>query len=223
MNGRKGIWFIVGFMSCLSISAQEDLGSILTVNVTKKIAKGLNINFEEDFRSRSNFSEVERFSHALEVSYKPFNFLKAGGAYNLINFNHEKRGWEIRHRYYFYATGNMEAGRFTFSLRERFQSTKRQGVEKTATRANPKNYLRSRLKVDYDIRKSKFAPYVSLELFNTLNDPQNNSMSQMRGVVGVEYKLNKSNSIELYYRYQNYIDEDEINIHYVGMGYAFKF
>ena len=223
MNWRKGFLSVIGLMSYFLAPAQSDFGSIIGVDITKKIAKGLNFNFEEEFRTRSDFSEVERYSHSFEISYKLFSSLKLGGAYNLINYNHEKRGWEIRHRYYFYATGNVSAGRFTFSLRERFQSTKRQGVAQTATRANPKNYLRSRLKVDYDIRKSKFTPYTSLELFNTLNDPQKNGMTQMRYVVGIEYKLNKKNSLELYYRYQDYIDEEEINIQYIGMCYSYKF
>ena len=223
MNWKKGVLYILGLASWISISAQDDFGSILSADVTKKIAKGLNINFEEEFRTRSNFSEIERFSHALEVSYKPFNFLKAGGAYNLINYNHDKRGWEIRHRYYFYTTGSLDAGRFSFSLRERFQSTKRQGVAQTATRANPKLYLRSRLKVDYNIRKSKFTPYASFELFNTLNDPQKNGASQWRVVAGTDYKLNKKSELALYYRYTNYTDEEEIDTHRFGIGYSFKF
>ena len=213
---------LVGFLSCISLAAQDDFGSILSADVTKKIAKGLNINFEEEFRTRSNFSEIERFSHILEVSYKPFKFLKTGGAYNLMNYNHEK-GWEIRHRYYFYATGSLDAGRFSFSLRERFQSTKRQGVAQTAKRANPKLYLRSRLKADYNIRKSKFTPYATFELFNTLNDPQKNGVNQWRGVAGTDYKLNKNNVLALYYRYTNYTDDEEINKHLFGISYSFKF
>ena len=223
MNWKKGILYFLGFMSCFSIAAQDDVGSILSADVTKKIAKGLNVNFEEEFRTHANFSEIERFSHALEVSYKPFKYLKAGGVYNLINLNHEKRGWEIRHRYYFYATGYLEVRRFTFSLRERYQSTKRQGVAQTATRANPKLYLRSRLKADYNIRKSKFTPFASFELFNTLNDPQKNGINQWRSMIGVDYKLNKKSELSFYYRYTNYMDEDDIDKHYLGIGYSFKF
>jgi len=223
MNWKKGIGFFLGFFSCICIEAQDDFGSILSASVSKKITKGLNINFEEEFRTRSNFSEVDRFSHALELNYKPLNFLKVGGAYNLINFNHEKKSWEIRHRYYFYATGSLNAGQFTLSLRERFQSTKRQGIKQTATRVNPKLYLRSRLKVDYNIRKSKFTPSASVELFNTLNDPVKNEMNQWRGILGVEYKLNKKNFLELYYRYTNFSDDEEIDKHLFGIGYLFKF
>jgi len=223
MSGRRITGFLLGVVCCVIISAQDDFGSSLSFDITKRIVKGFNVSFEEEFRTRSDFSVTERFSHDLGLSYKPVKFLKVGGAYNLINFNHEKRGWEIRHRYYFYTTGILEIGRFSISLRERFQSTKRQGVGASATRANPKLYLRSRLKADYNIRKSKFTPYASVELFNTLNDPQNNNLNQWRGVAGVEYKLNKKNSLEVFYRYTDYIDEEEFDKHLFGIGYAFNF
>ena len=220
---KKLLSILVGMLCCVMVEAQGDFGSIVSVDITKKIVKGLNVSFEEEHRTRSDFSATERFSHALELNYKPLQYLKVGGAYNLINFNHEKKSWELRHRYYFYATGSMDVGRFSFALRERFQSTKRQGVKETATRANPKFYLRSRLKVDYNIRKSKFDPFATVELFHTLNDPQKNDMSQWRGVAGVEYKMNKQNAFQLYYRYTTYLDEEEIDKHLFGLGYSFKF
>ena len=225
MYRKRFIYFIISYVSCLfnPLSAQDDFGSIISFDVTKKIVKGMNVTFEEEFRTRSNFNVTDRFAHTLELSYKPIKKLKVGGAYNLIQFNHEKRSWELRHRYYFYATGSLEAGRFSFSLRERFQSTKRQGVEQTAKRANPKHYLRSRLKVDYDTRKCKFDPYASVELFNTLNDPRKNKMDRWRGVAGVEYKLNKKSVFQVYYRYTNYVDEEDSNNHLFGAGYSFKF
>lgn len=223
MRGKRIISVLLGIMCYTFVSAQDDFGSILSVDVTKKIVKKLNVAFEEEYRTRSNFSETERFSHTLDLNYKPVGFLKVGGAYNLINYNHEKRGWEIRHRYYFYATGSLDAGRFSFSLRERFQSTKRQGVEQTATRANPKLYLRSRLKVDYNIRKCKFDPFASVELFSTLNNPQNNNVDQWRGIAGVNYKLNKQSSFQAYYRYTNYTDDESIDKHLFGIAYSFKF
>ena len=213
---------LLGLLCCFSVAAKDDFGSVLSVDVTKKIVKKTNLVFEEEHRSRSNFSESERFSHLLELNYKPVSFLKIGGAYNLINFNHEKRGWEIRHRYIFFATGSLDAKRFTFSLRERFQSTKTQGLEATAKRANPKLYLRSRLKVDYNIRKSKINPFASFELFNTLNDPKKNSINEWRGIAGIDYKLNKKNSLEFFYRYINYSDGESTDIHQFGLAYSFK-
>ena len=37
------------------------------------------------------------------------------------------------------------------------------------------------------------------------------------------YKINKKNSLDFFYRYQNHADDDETNGHVVGAGYTFKF
>lgn len=224
MKQLKILFFTASLLTIHTLSAQDDLGSSLSADITKRIIPGLNLSLEEDFRLRDNLSEVDRFSTTLELSYKPWKFLKLGGAYNLINYNHETKGWEVRHRYYFFATGSYRINRFTVSLRERFQSTYRVGVKETSIRANPKLYLRSRLEVEYDIRNCKFEPFASVELYNTLNDPQGNKMNKLKYTAGSKYKLNKRNSLQLYYRYVNFKDDDEGNgKHMIGLGYSYKF
>ena len=224
MKQLKILFFTASLLTIHTLSAQDDLGSSLSADITKRIIPGLNLSLEEDFRLRDNLSEVDRFSTTLELSYKPWKFLKLGGAYNLINYNHETKGWEVRHRYYFFATGSYRINRFTVSLRERFQSTYRVGVKETSKRANPKLYLRSRLEVKYDIRNCKFEPFASVELYNTLNDPQGNKMNKLKYTAGSKYKLNKRNSLQLYYRYVNFKDDDEGNgKHMIGLGYSYKF
>ena len=224
MKQLKILFFTASLLTIHTLSAQDDLGSSLSADITKRIIPGLNLSLEEDFRLRDNLSEVDRFSTTLELSYKPWKFLKLGGAYNLINYNHETKGWEVRHRYYFFATGSYRFNRFTVSLRERFQSTYRVGVKETSKRANPKLYLRSRLEVEYDIRNCKFEPFASVELYNTLNDPQGNKMNKLKYTAGSKYKLNKRNSLQLYYRYVNFKDDDEGNgKHMIGLGYSYKF
>ncbi len=224
MKQLKILFFTASLLTIHTLSAQDDLGSSLSADITKRVIPGLNLSLEEDFRLRDNLSEVDRFSTTLELSYKPWKFLKLGGAYNLINYNHETKGWEVRHRYYFFATGSYRINRFTVSLRERFQSTYRVGVKETSKRANPKLYLRSRLEVEYDIRNCKFEPFASVELYNTLNDPQGNKMNKLKYTAGSKYKLNKRNSLQLYYRYVNFKDDDEGNgKHMIGLGYSYKF
>ncbi len=206
------------------LKAQDDFGASVSVQVTKKMISGLSVSLEEEFRLRDNLKEADRFSTSLDISYKPWKFLKLGGAYNLINYNHEKKGWEVRNRYYFYATGYYRFDRFTLSLRERFQSTYRVGVEETSKRANPKLYLRSRLMLAYNIKRCALEPYASVELYNTLNDPQGNKMNKLRYTAGAEYKINKQNALQVYYRYVNFRDDDEANgKHMIGLGYGYKF
>lgn len=222
---HAGAWIIVILLgACSAASAQESWGSSLTLEQSKRLFRKLDISLEEEFRLRDNFSTSDRISGALDISYKPFKYLKAGGAYNPIYFNHEKKGWEMRHRYYFYATGSYTYRRFTLSLRERFQSTYRVDVKETATRANPKQVLRSRLKLAYDGNKTRFEPYLSAEFYKPLNDPTDNSINKMRYTAGTAYKLNKQHAVELFYRYTNFMDDDDTSgTNMIGIGYSFRF
>jgi Protein of unknown function (DUF2490). len=210
--------------STLSFAQSDDLGMYTSVEVSRKIVSKLEVSLEEEFRLRDNLNEIDRFSTALQLSYKFCPYLKAGGAYNLINYNHPTKDWEIRHRYYFFVQGSYEFNRFTISLRERFQSTYRQGVSETSTRANPKQYIRSKVALSYNIKNSSFEPYTSCEFYNSLNNKTGNGLDKIGFILGTKYKINNKNSLDLYYKYVNFDeDEDETNSHIIGIGYSHKF
>lgn len=139
--------------------------------------------------------------------------------------------WGPRHRIYASVTVSYKLGRIGLSLRERWRYTYR--PEKTVTRYDFDNrwwedervlskgahMLRSRLKLVWDIPKSKFEPWASVELFNNLR------LEKVRYSAGVDYTLQKKHVFGLYYRYQHIHDpeETEPNIHSTGMSYKFKF
>ena len=118
------ITIIILLLSVLPLTAQDNLENSFSIELSKKIFPKFTITLEEDFRLRDNFQEIDRFSTTLEISYRVCNHLKAGGAYNLINYNHPSKDWETRHRYYFYFTGSYKLRRFTFSLREYLPGTR---------------------------------------------------------------------------------------------------
>jgi len=202
----------------------NDFGVWANADISIKILPKLNATFEEELRTRDNSGTIDRFESSLELSYKFNKYLKAGGGYSLINYNHPDDYWETRHRYFFFIQGEYSLNRFTFSLKERYQSTYRVGVSETSTRANPKLYLRSRLMATYDIRKSRFSPYCSAEFYYTLNNPTENQMNKIRYTIGSKFKLNKSSNLNIYYRYvtkKNTSDIEGDNI--LGLGYSFNF
>ena len=57
-------------------------------------------------------------------------------------------------------------------------------------------------------------------MYNSFND--NFGIEKIRYTVGTSYKINKKNSIDLYYRYIANGDEDEEGGHIIGVGYKFK-
>ena len=144
--------------------------------------------------------------------------------------------WGTRHRFNLSLTADKKLfGDFRFSLRERWQYTYRpeqtvserwsyldnayDGKEKTYN-GKGKNVLRSRLQVEYDKKGLALTPYVNVELFNAW------SLEKIRYQAGFDWKLSKSHSLGLFYRYQHVNNDDddlESNIHLIGLGYKFKF
>ena len=61
-------------------------------------------------------------------------------------------------------------------------------------------------------------PWASVELFN------NWSLDKVRYTAGIDYVVKKKHSFSLYYRYQRvYDDDEEGNMHSLGLSYKFKF
>ena len=221
----------------------DDLGLWASAEVKEKIFPGLDASLEGEFRLRNNMRTVERWGGTAGLSYKLFPFLKASAGYTYIYYNHPDKttgkGNYIpeygspRHRVNVSVTGSYKWNRFEFSLRERYQYTYRVGLsvpkynlkeqvrkENEEISAKSLHVLRSRLQVEYNIRKSPFKPYASCEWFHSLDGE---GFKKIRWTLGTSYKLNKKNSFDLYYRYQNEADEDETDGHVIGVGYSFKF
>lgn len=157
--------------------------------------------------------------------------------------------WATKHRVYVGVTGSLKVWKFTLSLRERYQFTHRPGLDvprfdidngapagnKSVDRKD-KHVLRSRLEVDFKpYKKCRFEPYVSYEVYSQLHVVKEDKAAgrttqggrfadKQKATVGCSYKINKHNSVELYYRYVHTSDPDDRDAaHLIGVGYAFKF
>lgn len=204
--------------------------------------KNFSVNPEVEYRTNNKFSGTERWTAGLSLDYKVIAYLKLDAGYKYISRHVEERitskgnivedYWQPRHRAYFSVAGQFKWHRFTFSLRERYQFThhKSMWVKKTSESGSPKddefidsknkNILRSRLKIDYSIRKSGFKPFISAEVYNNINGFH---YSKTRLTAGTEFKINRHNSVEAFYRYIDRSDSDENGGHIIGIGYQYKF
>lgn len=194
-------------------------------------------------------------------------------------FNAEDAYWRTKHRAYFDLTEKWQLGRFSFSLRERYQFTDYapvSGVELkyrheleskpgpgytapwagahadylpagVAPFAGPyvdaygdeyfygltdikdkdaktKHILRTRLAVDYNIRRCPVTPFASYEIYNDLGDAF--SIARHRVSAGVDWKLtrDKRHALSLAYLYQREPQDGcATNLHILSVGYKFKF
>jgi len=193
---------------------QADNGLWTSVEIKKKFNYGLSLSLAEEYKMRDNFSNTDKFETTIDLSWKPLSFLKGGVAYCRIDYNHPANNsspaeyWELRHRYIAYVMGSYDIGRFSLSLREKFQQTNRVGVVATANKSNPTNVLRSKFEVDYNIKKSPFTPFASVEVYYALNEPNGvqdpaatKMVTEIRNAIGVEYAIKKNLAIEAGYLY----------------------
>ena len=194
----------------------EGAGVYFKASLCGKIYKHFSFLVEEDIRPRDDFKEAEWFLTTVEVNYKFNKYLLAGSGY--MSLARYKASDELRNRYYLYATGTYSAGRFTLSVRERFQSTYKVHAE------HPKNYLRTMLTLSYKISKTDFSPFAYAEIFNDTGYQGNMHTDRIRLSAGSDYKINKQNALQLYYRYHIFNVYDPVNYkHAIGLTYSHWF
>lgn len=152
--------------------------------------------------------------------------------------------WDNKHRVSVSLTGQWKPwSKLTLSLRERYQYTYRpshlipqfnEGIPWGNKTINEKSshILRSRLQAEFKPRKkSRWTPFVNFELYSQLKEV-NHTRDKREGVrfcekwrlaAGTELKLDKRNSLELFYRYANHSDPDDADsAHTIALVYSFS-
>lgn len=247
-TARHWVLTAVGLVALLPASAQgDDLGLSASIGAEKKLCTSWDVEAEAEFRSRNDMKTASRWSLSAGTSYKLTTWLKASAGYKFLYDNeHEKVSyhedltpnnwrpslWLPRHRFTLSLTASQMLGRISLSLREGWQYTYRpsQATERydfdnnyweyTEVRGKGRNVLRSRLQAKWKIRHCKVDPYASVELFNAW------SVQKTRYNVGIDWKMTKQHTFNLFYRYQdvgNNDDDGDPDSHIIGLGYNFKF
>ncbi|RHJ83456.1 DUF2490 domain-containing protein [Parabacteroides sp. AM08-6] len=199
-----------------ALLAMDGTGIAFKISMSGKLYHNFSFLIEEDIRPRDDFRQAEWFLTTGEINYLITHNLKAGIGY--MSLCRYKASDELRNRYYIYACGTYPLSIFTFSIRERFQSTYKIHAE------YPKNYLRSMLTVSCKIGKSGLVPFIYAELFNDAGHHGKMHTDRIRLSAGSDYKLNKQNSIQVYYRYHIFNTYDPVNYkHAIGITYSHRF
>lgn len=246
---RRAIILLAAVMLLPTVAKAQadDFGMWYSLTAEKKLSKKWSIDVEGDFRTRNDSKTADRWSIGLDAEYKIAKWLKASAGYTLLYDNNPEKitydddgeykkwrpsYWGLRHRFAVSLAASVDYGRFSFTLRERWQYTYR--PEKTterydfsdaqweskAVKGKGRNVLRSKLKVDYNIPKCKVDPYVDVELFNAW------ALQKVRYTVGVDWKLTKKHIFGLTYHYQDVNaddDDNDVDSHIIGLSYKFKF
>ena len=125
-------------------------------------------------------------------------------------------------------TAKKKFNKFALSERVRYQAE----VQDFNTSKKGKlieQFLRFKTDLKYSATE-KITPYISCEFRYQIHAPRgdgpvyDNAFHRVRNVLGVEYELNKKNSVNLYYLYQTEFDiSTPESIYILGLGYTLEF
>lgn len=206
------------------LACQEyDKGFWSSVEISKKINKKISLSLEEEFRLRNDFKTTDKFMTTLGLDYKINKFFDVGISDVFINYYHPGNKkhdytnyWENKNRFNIYGEGDYSVGRFSFSLRERLQSTYTFLDSVSKQEVNPELILRSKFSVSYNIPKIPLEPYASVENFLPLNGSYKFSTEEMRLAFGLKYSINKKLALKVGYiyskEYQESVEADDDEI-----------
>ena len=201
--------------------AQTDPSTWIELGFSKKVIKNLKVEFNPELRL---FGDFKMDTYILEggLSYKLHKYLTIAGYYRYEKaWDYKKstgayKGQVASNRIAFDAKSGFDLNRFDFQFRLRYTS----GADFDQTTDDKASYFRYRAKIDYDIKGSKFAPYVSVEAFHDLILDH---VDKVRYTCGLNYPLSDHHELGLFYRLQDYSEADKSSTNIIGIGYSLKF
>ena len=209
------------------VTLDPEVGGRLSLSFDKKLAKGLHLTLREQVWMDNNFASFDRFQSQLSLSYKVSPELKVSLGYAMINsYSSSDSAFKSpRHRLMADVAYTYRFGDWSLSLRERVQGTYRSGQMNEYQAPRMAWMLKSRLKLTYKGFR-RWEPYGYVEMRNTMNAPVIKAnwdgtyyvtdagsrtgeagwfldgfsgwyVNRWRGALGVEYRLNKENRLEV--------------------------
>ena len=188
----------------------------------KSFNHGLSLTLEEEIRSAPS----HRSHTTIALGYAPIEYFNIYAGYTVKLYGDQ--GWTdpnkyIRHRANVLFTGQVKLGQWNLSLREGVMLDARADEIDTREKNVVDFTLRSRLQAVYSIPKTPLSIVGKFEVLNTLNAPveyintitsstdYGQYISELRPELGLQWKIDKKNTLSLAYRY-NYIYGRDINI-----------
>ena len=188
----------------------------------KSFNHGLSLTLEEEIRSAPS----HRSHTTIALGYAPIEYFNIYAGYTVKLYGNQ--GWTdpnkfIRHRANILFTGQVKLSQWNLSLREGVMLDARADKIDTREKNTVDVTLRSRLQAVYSIPKTPLSIVGKFEILNTLNAPVDyintitsaneygQYISELRPELGLQWKIDKKNTLSLAYRY-NYIYGRDINI-----------
>jgi len=226
MSKNNLIFFTVMLLNVLHVSAQvNDAQFWSEVKISHKISRNKTISADFGMRFSENISEIG-------TAYSEFNFdqkitknweISCGYRYSSKRKNEDL--YTNRHRANIDLSYKNNYNLFGFKLRTR-GVIEFKNIFSSPEGIVPQYSWNNKLEVKYSLLK-KVKPFVSLESylsFSKTNNTQQYDITKIRSSLGVEYKINKRQSLEFFYLFEQEFNQKNLERNFVsGINYICSF
>lgn len=205
-----------------SFSQQEDAEFWTGISLEKKINKKFTLGLSEEFRFNENVSRIEQFFTNVGLTYKISKNISWGVSYRFVQKQELDNTYNSSNKIYTDLRLKKSISRFSFSLRNRYQFKYVNLFSEGET--NTDNYLRNKLSIKYNVKKSPFTPFIGAETYLKLNKDEYKEIDRYRLTMGTSYKINKESKLSMFYRIEQDINVSEpIKANIFGLRYSYEF
>ncbi|MGE0566348.1 MAG: DUF2490 domain-containing protein [Bacteroidia bacterium] len=225
MNNRLFIIYITLITSTLSVFSQSyenDAALWLSAGLEKPINEKFSLYLDHKCRINNNVSNYSLSYVKGGVSYSVFNWLKIEGDYGYGKQLQKEFYYLTKHRFNFSAFFKIGIDKFDIVYRNRTQA--RLTDKEIGNKDLVQNcHNRSRLAIKYELSK-RVKPYASYEIYCPLYHFSKIIFDRSRTEIGVNYKLTRNSSVEIFYMFQQdlYWKDKPKRDFILGLGYSFE-
>ncbi|MCB0685520.1 MAG: DUF2490 domain-containing protein [Saprospiraceae bacterium] len=208
---------ILSFLSTIVTiwSQNENFGLWYEMDLQKEVGKWT-IGSDLEIRSLG-LSHMERASWQLTGDYELKSWWQLGaGVTGMFVYDHKYAYNQPRLRFFIKNKFEKKLSRFKLEWKEKIRWTfknetlrLKEDGEIDHYRVNPDLTAISSFEVKYDIPKSKLSPWVSVDAFLKLNDPEVRSFENWRTTLGVDYKVNKAIRLSIFGLKNSQLDSED--------------
>lgn len=200
----------------------QDFESWNSLQLKYKFNKKFSIGLEQGIRLNQNASIVDQVLTDFKFKIKPTNYLNFGIGLRYLADRGNNDLFDNDFRFNLDAIYKHKIKPFSFQYRLRFQNRNEIGLS-TDEGDYFRNYLRLKAGAEFNIKKWKFDPILSAELFRDLTK-YTGGFDKLRFTLGTSYSLKKWGEVDAYYRIERSLMTSYPKTTYIiGLGYTFTF
>jgi len=190
---------------------QEDFEVWTSINLEKEFLQHFEADFEGSYRVYDNATRLKGLLGELGVTYKHKKWLRVKIAYRIAS-----RVEYTEHRLKGDLILQAEIYRFEISLRNRLQ-------REWVVNKEPKDFLRERLKLSYNINNFPLDPFIAGEAWFRFSNVEN-QCEEFRADVGFEWGISKKSDLALFYRIMDEVNvNNPLRAHVLGLEFTYSF